>query len=95
LRMSVRPSLVMIPVGFRVPGMISAVPPLMISVPAVLPFGTEIMPAVAGLGAFLAVLGYCIAEPGFGLLDTYSALISLVCVRRRCLRLGTGMHSLL
>jgi len=74
----------MIPVGFRVPGMISAVPPLMIGVPAVLPLGTEVMPAVAGLGALLAVLGYCVVEPGFGLLDTCSALVSLVRVRRRC-----------
>jgi hypothetical protein len=65
--------------------MVFTVPPLMVMIPAMLPFGVQITPALVRLMAALAVIVDGPIEIGLGLLDRVLALRPVVgvCYRHR------------
>jgi hypothetical protein len=63
--------------------MIFAIPPLMIRIPATLPFGIQIAPSIFGLAAALAIVVNRFVKPGFGLLYGMLAFRPVVGVRNR------------
>jgi hypothetical protein len=64
--------------------MFSSVPPLMILIPATLPFGVQIPPASVGLRAVIASVVDGFVQPCFSLFDRVLAPLSVVCVHQRC-----------
>ena len=73
----------MVPVWLGVPLMISSIPPLMISIPAMLTLRSKLMPTVSRFRTLRAVFGDRIVEPGFGLFNALAAFVSFVRVSER------------
>lgn len=71
-------SLVAVPVVTIVPLLIAAAPPLVIRGVAVFALGAQIVPAIYGFAAALAVLGDGVIEPRFGFLDSLAAMFAVV-----------------
>jgi hypothetical protein len=80
----IRPAIVMVPVWLGVPLLVSSIPPLMISIPAMLALRPKVVPTVSRLGALRAVLGDRIIEPGFCFFDALPAFVSFVGVSAGC-----------
>ena len=64
--------------------MVFSIPPLMILIPATLPFGVQIPAASVGLRAVIAPVVDCFVQPCFRLFDRVLALLSVVGVHQRC-----------
>src|ERR1700735_1199214 len=79
----IRPPIIMVPVRLGVPLMVPAVPPLMISVPAMFALRSQLVPTISRLGALSTVLGNRVIEPHFGLFNFHAAFVSLVSVGAR------------
>jgi len=75
-------SVTLIPVVLGLPAMVSSVPPLMILVPAALPFGVEISPPIIGLAAVIALVVDRSVQPRLGLFDCVLALLSVIGVHQ-------------
>jgi hypothetical protein len=65
------------------PALILAVPPLMISVPAIFTLGVEFAAPVIGFVAVLAMVPNGLIQSGFGFLDGVPARVSIVGVHAR------------
>lgn len=74
----VGPPIIMVPVWLGVPCVVPSVPPLMISIPAMLALRSKFMPTISRFGAFRTMLGDRIVEPDFRLFDTLAAFVSFV-----------------
>jgi len=79
----VRESLVAVPVLFVVPLLISTAPPLVICLEAALALCTQIMPAIDGFAAVLAVFRDSVIEPRFRLLNPMAAMFTVISVNSR------------
>jgi hypothetical protein len=77
--------MVAVPILLSFPAMFLTVPPLVVRVPTMLPFGIQIAAAVLGLSAVLAVVVYRSIQPCFGFFNGVLALRSVIGVRQgRC-----------
>jgi hypothetical protein len=72
-----------LPTVLSFPAMIFSVPPLVILIPAMLPFGVQIPPAVFGLGAVLALVMDRSVQVCLGLFDRMLTLRSVFRVSQR------------
>jgi hypothetical protein len=64
--------------------MFFSIPPLMILIPATLPFSVQIAPASVGLRAVIAPVVDRFVQPCFRLFDRVLAPLSVVGVHQRC-----------
>jgi hypothetical protein len=79
----IRESLVAVPVLFVVPLLVPTVPPLVICLEAALALRTQIVPAIDGFAAVLAVFRNSVIETRFRLLNSLAAMFAVIGVNSR------------
>jgi hypothetical protein len=74
----------LVPILLGFPAVVSSVPPLMILIPAALPFCIQITPSLLGVVAVLAVFLDRSIEPRFRFFDRVLTLASVIGMGLRC-----------
>ena len=82
--MLIGPAIVMVPVWLGVPLVVSSVPPLMISGPAMLALRSKVVPTVSRFGALRPVLRDRLIQFGFRLFNSPTAFVPFVGVSAWC-----------
>jgi hypothetical protein len=70
--------IVAIPIIFRLPSMFSAIPPLVILLPAPLAFGVQLVASRVSLAAMLAIVMDRLIQPRFRFFDGVLAMRSVI-----------------